>query len=220
MKNINKRIKNKLMKTSNIILLSIFLSVIIGGTSVLFLGIYEAKAMRNTEEIEYHKIENLSKKKTLESFKVLVVKGEGILDLNHDTIENYLSSRYEITSKQKQDTLFIDMTNHCSLHYNNLQSILIMGNISANAREIEADSLHINIQGNSKFNINNLIVKYLELESYANSQIWISGLGDSKDTKYMKFSLSGNSNIDLYNNYNNNIKMEINKSENSRFSMK
>jgi hypothetical protein len=170
------------MKTSNIILLSAFASIIIWIVAALF----TAKAKMN-EILKEHpefivKDSNEKNLKTvqLESFHTIVVNGGGHLQIEKSegwSFDQRLDANNKI--EMKNDTLFVTVSgSDCNLNINQLKNIVLNDSVWVELSDFETDSFTIFSRNESRLEINDVKVKYIGLKSFDHSKIEFNGMNE------------------------------------------
>ncbi len=198
------------MKASNIILLSIFLSVIVGATSLLFVGIYEVKNIGKHENIHKQTMET----QTLNTFNTLIILGNGKIRLEKNDSANYIYKSNKDTVTQKQDTLIINVNMaNSKIYYTNIKNIKISDNARVRFDVFEGDTANIDVTENSNLRINRFKLNQLNAKIKGNASIRIENIDDEIEKASAKFSISDNSQLRIQNS--DNLKIEIDKSGNA-----
>ncbi len=163
------------MKTSNIILLVVFASILIW----IFIAFMTAKAKIN-EFIEQHPElvkENIKEAERetvqLEAFHTIVVNGEG--DLFVEQSEGYTFDQYideNNTAEVRSDTLFIKVYGKkCKLNVNKINNVFTKDEVWVKISDLETDTFNIFTANDSQLEIKDLKVKFLSLVTEDNSEV-------------------------------------------------
>ncbi len=199
------------MKTSKIILISIFASILIWITAFFLTA--TAKIKELLKENGFEQTENLQKAdkgKTLklESFSVISVSGNGKLTIEQadENSFQYFSEK-QILPKIKNDTLYLS-ANKTSNYLNvaNLKTIILNNKVEAYINDIKTDTLNIRSTGKTEATVNNLNIKVLNILTKDKSSVKL-------------FDLNGN-NIETNLVLKDKSKIYINKSDNLNLGIK
>ena len=168
------------MKTSNIILLAVFASLLIW----ILVAFVTAKAKIEGFIEQHPEIIKESKKEVkretieLDVFHTIVVNGEG--DLYVEQSEAYTFDQYideENIAEVKNDTLFINVLgNECRLSVNDLQNVLTKDEVWVEISDLETDTFNIFTTNDSHLEVNNLRVKFLKLISEDKSKVELKNI--------------------------------------------
>lgn len=163
------------MKTSNIILLVVFASILIW----IFIAFMTAKAKMN-EFIEQHpelvkENSKETKRKTvqLDAFHTIIVNGEG--DLFVEQSKGYSFDQFideNNSAEVRNDTLFINVIGKtCKLNVNKIRNVLTKDEVWVKISDLETDTFNIFTTNDSQLEINDLKVKFLRLTTENNSDV-------------------------------------------------
>ena len=163
------------MKTSNIILLVVFASILIW-----ILAAFMTAKSKMKEIIEQHpeiikeNTDDLKRITTLlEAFNTIVVSGKGNLYIEQsdkNSFDQIIDENNEL--KVKNDTLFIKVAGHkCYLNVTTLNSVHTKDKVWVEISDIETDSLSISTNDNSGVEINDLSSSLLLIKAFDKSKI-------------------------------------------------
>lgn len=201
------------MKASNIILLSIFLSMLIGGSSLYFVGKYEAKKLVSGEMVVHER--------NLNEFKTLIIKGKTNIQIEQNDSRNYLKNSDDNGDvlTQSGDTLIIEATkNRCRLYFTNVENLILDEKAHVYIRNMKVDTLNIEARAGSFARINEMEFKNATISTFGTAKLRILNFKNSAPNDYAKFSLSDTSKMDIDND-GIKCKIDIDKGENATFRM-
>lgn len=203
------------MKTSNIILLSIFLSIIIGITALFFVGMYEVNNYKGNNADSNQSYVAKIEKKSVDAFNTLIVSGNGVLKLGQDANENYIESNSKNIINSQGDTLKIIIDTKCKLKFTKFKNIILEGNVFAKAEDIANDSLKISASENSRLQVQNISASSLAINMFGNANVNISYIKSESGNTHALFYISENAKLKIKDA--NNLQMQVNKSGNAQF---
>jgi hypothetical protein len=163
------------MKTSNIILLSAFASIIIWILVAMFTA--KAKMKEIIKEHPEYIIQNSAdvNKKTvqLEPFSTIVVSGGGHLQIQKSdgwSFNQMIDEENKINLKN--DTLFISISSgNCNLNVNKIRHLLLKDSVWVELSDFETDSFNIFTANDSHLEVDALKIRYIGLKSQDHSKI-------------------------------------------------
>ncbi len=209
------------MKTSNIIVLSVFLSIMIGTTLLVFVSLSEAGYGLTSSDKENFMVYNKKsqsfslltdvkpdKKETLQDFKTLIIKGKGTIKLTNKDNENYIYKHQANTLTQKQDTLIINLkTPFVTLNYTDIKDIVISDSVYVNCDVLTGDVVNISATDKSILRIKNLDLNKVNIKAMLNSRVKIRSIAPREPKVYLKGLVFTQRNLKIKNRDNANIEI-------------
>lgn len=191
------------MKTSNIILLAIFASILVWILAT-FLTI-KNKMHEFTEDLTQTEtqevIKDLSDGATkLEDFNTIKVEGNGSIEIMQFPENNISMSEHEDLEMRVEDNiLYINLKNdkRIMLRAKNLKNILIKDRVNVDIQNLSADTLAINTKDNAEISVQNLEVNFIKLKSEDNSEVYFRN-ANKKGTE-AEFDIKDRSNVAINN---------------------
>lgn len=191
------------MKTSNIILLAIFASILVWILAT-FLTI-KNKMHEFTEDLTQTEtqevIKDLSDGATkLEDFNTIKVEGNGGIEIMQFPENNISMSEHEDLEMRVEDNiLYINLKNdkRIMLRAKNLKNILIKDRVNVDIQNLSADTLAINTKDNAEISVQNLEVNFIKLKSEDNSEVYFRN-ANKKGTE-AEFDIKDRSNVAINN---------------------
>jgi hypothetical protein len=163
------------MKTSNIILLAVFASIIIWIFAAFFTAKAKIKEVLNDhpELIKSNEEKELERKvAVLEPFNTMVVKGNG--DLYVEKSEGYSFDQVinDVNKAEvKNDTLFIHVDGKdCTLNLNTVKNINTKEEVKVEITDLESDTINIFTEGKSRIKVKSLKANFFKLVTQDNSK--------------------------------------------------
>ncbi|MCF6183452.1 MAG: hypothetical protein L3J56_02295 [Bacteroidales bacterium] len=199
------------MKTSKIILISIFASILIWITAVFLTATTKIKKLLKENGFEQRENpQKVDRGKTLklENFSVISVSGKGELTIEQADENSFqYFSEEQIPPKIKNDTLFLSANKNGNyINTANLKTIILKDKVEVYINDIKADTLNIRSIEKTETTINNLSIKVLNILMKDKSSIKL-------------FDLNGN-NIETNLVLKDKSKIYINKSDNLNLGIK
>ncbi len=209
------------MKTSNIIVLSVFLSIMIGTTLLVFVSLSEAGYGLTSSDKENFMVYNKKsqsfslltdvkpdKKETLQDFKTLIIKGKGTIKLTNKDNENYIYKHKANTLTQKQDTLIINLkTPFVTLNYTDIKDIVISDSVYVNCDVLTGDVVNISATDKSILRIKKLDLNKVNIKAMLHSRVKIRSIAPREPKVYLKGLVFTQRNLRIKNRDNANIEI-------------
>jgi hypothetical protein len=167
------------MKSSNIILLSAFASIVIWILAAMFTAKAKMKAvLKEHPELFDNKMHQGNHKTVqLEPFHTLVINGGGRIEIEESegwSFDQILDDKN--TMELRNDTLFMNVTGKgCNLNVNDLKNIVLKDSVWVEISDIETDSFNIFANHQTNLEIEKIKVKYIGIKSFDHSRIEYNG---------------------------------------------
>jgi len=198
------------MKTSKIIILSIFATIIIWITILFFTATSKIKYLlkengfeQTNKKIEVDKGETLK----LDNFSVIVLSGKGEITAeqsDHNSFQYFSENGNK--PEVKNDTLFFDVDGKNKYIYaKNLRTVLISEKVKFDLIDFQSDTFNIKTSDKSHTEINGLRVKTLNIFTKNNSSVELYNLKNQnikselilKDKSKLYIDDAGNLNLNI-----------------------
>jgi len=163
------------MKTSKIIILSIFATIIIWITILFFTANAKIKHLKESVFEQTNKEIKIDKGETLklDNFSVILLSGKGEIiaeQSDHNSFQYF--SENENKPEVKNDTLFFDVNGKNKYIYaKNLRSVLISEKVKLVLTDFQSDTFNIKSSDKSHTEINGLSIKTLNIFTQNNSSV-------------------------------------------------
>ncbi len=164
------------MKTSKIILLSIFGSILIWITAVFFTATSKIKTLLKENGFEQTENTNkVNKGKTIKltNFTTAVVSGKGEITISQSDNNSFQCfSDSQVLPEIKNDTLFVPADGHDNyINAVNLKTIILNDKVKADISDIKSDTFNIQTRKKSEASLNNLNIKVLNILTEGKSSV-------------------------------------------------
>jgi len=191
------------MKTSNIILLAIFASILVW--IFAFFMTAKAKMHELTDNLpEKEKKETIKKAVTntlkLADFHTIKIKGNGNIGIIQFKENNASMAEFDDTSLKVEDNiLYVNLKNYkrIILRAKNIKNILIEGEASLNINKLLTDTLKINTKDDAEINVQSLNANIVKLKSENNSEVHF--LNINKTVPEAEFEINDKSEVTINN---------------------
>ncbi len=208
------------MKKSNIILVSIFVSILIWITVSVLTAVTKMKHILKEQNIEQPAAENNKDDGitvNLDSFSVIVASGKGevaVEQSDKNTFQYFSADSNTLTFKN--DTLFLnikDKENYITAE--GLKTIILTDSVNLEISELETDTVNIKTDGNSNVFIYGLKTNVLNIKTSESSSAKLYDIkGDYIETNIVlkdksKLYLDNSSNLNLNIKKDRNAELEI-----------
>ncbi len=165
------------MKTSNIILTAIFVSILVWIFAAFLTAknkmhdLTEQMPKKEKKELIEELTENVTK---LEDFNTLEVRGDGKLGIMQFSDNNMsMSNNEDAQIKVENNILYVNLENdkRIILRAKDIKNILIIDKASINIHNLSTDTLKINTKGKAEINVQSLEASYLKLKTEDKSEV-------------------------------------------------
>jgi len=191
------------MKTSNIILLAIFASILIW----IFAAFFTVKNKMQEFTGHLHKnekkeiIRNLAENVTgLADFNTIKVDGNGIIGIMQFSENNIsMSNNEDVQIKVEDNILYVSLENdkRIILRAKNIKNILVKDNASINIHNLSTDTLKLNSKDKSEINVQSLGANFIKLKSENNSEVHFQNI--NKTVPEANFEINDKSEVTINN---------------------